>query len=104
MEESKEIWCALHEKAFAYLGGVTKTIRLDNWREGVIDPDIYDPELNPLYADLLKHYGVVAIPCRPYARDLKGAVSYCTTWRFWVIAGFSCRSRSASAMRKGHGA
>jgi transposase len=73
-KSSKEIWCALHEEAFAYFGGVTKTIRLDNLREGVIDPDIYDPELNPLYADLLKHYGVVAIPCRPYAPDLKGKV------------------------------
>jgi hypothetical protein len=77
-KSSKELWCELHEEAFAYFGGVTKTIRLDNLREGVIDPDIYDPELNPLYADLLKHYGVVAIPCRPYAPDLKGAVSYCT--------------------------
>jgi len=73
-KSSKEIWCALHEEAFAYFGGVTKTIRLDNLREGVIDPDIYDPELNPLYADLLKHYGVVAMPCRPYAPDLKGKV------------------------------
>ena len=73
-KSSKEIWCELHEEAFAYFGGVTKTMRLDNLREGVIDPDIYDPELNPLYADLLTHYGVVAIPCRPYAPDLKGKV------------------------------
>ena len=73
-KSSKETWCALHEEAFAYFGGVAATIRLDNLREGVIDPDIYDPELNALYADMLKHYGVVAIPCRPYAPDLKGKV------------------------------
>jgi hypothetical protein len=26
--------------------------------------DIYDPALNPLYRDVLAHYGVVAVPCR----------------------------------------
>jgi hypothetical protein len=26
---------------------------LDNLREGVLTPDLYDPALNPLYRDLL---------------------------------------------------
>lgn len=71
---SQETWCRLHEDAFAYFGGAPATIRLDNLREGVIAPELYDPELNPLYAALLAHYGVVALPCRPYAPDLKGKV------------------------------
>jgi transposase len=71
---SSHIWCELHEEAFAYFGGAARLIRLDNLREGVIDPDIYDPELNGLYAAMLAHYGVVAVPCRPYAPDLKGKV------------------------------
>ena len=71
---SKQTWCELHEEAFAYFGGAPETIRLDNLKEGVVDPDVYDPELNPLYAAMLKHYGVVALPCRPYAPDLKGKV------------------------------
>lgn len=71
---SQQIWCELHEEAFAYFGGAPRTIRLDNLREGVIDPDVYDPELNALYAAMLTHYGVVAVPCRPYAPDLKGKV------------------------------
>jgi transposase len=70
----QQTWCELHEEAFAYFGGAPKTIRLDNLKEGVIDPDIYEPELNPLYAAMLTHYGVVALPCRPYAPDLKGKV------------------------------
>lgn len=73
-KSSKQTWCELHEEAFAYFGGVPATIRLDNLKEGVADPDVYDPELNPLYAAMLKHYGVVALPCRPYAPDLKGKV------------------------------
>jgi len=71
---SQRVWCELHEEAFAYFGGSTVTIRLDNLREGVIDPDVYDPNLNALYAAMLTHYGVVALPCRPYAPDLKGKV------------------------------
>ena len=73
-KSSQEVWCRLHEDAFAYFGGTPLTIRLDNLREGVIAPDIYDPELNPLYAAMLAHYGVVALPCRPYTPDLKGKV------------------------------
>ena len=73
-KSSQQIWAELHEEGFAYFGGATATVRLDNLREGVGDPDIYDPVLNPLYAAVLKHYGVVALPCRPYAPDLKGKV------------------------------
>lgn len=71
---SSEIWCKLHEEAFAYFGGTARTIRFDNLKEGVLRPDVYDPELNPLYAKLLDHYGVIPLPCRPYAPDLKGKV------------------------------
>jgi len=68
------MWCKLHEDAFAYFGGTTLMMRLDNLREGVIEPNIYDPELNPLYAAMLAFYSVVALPCRPYAPDAKGKV------------------------------
>src|SRR5450631_4309388 len=71
---SQQIWCELHEEAFAYFGGVPEWIRLDNLKEGVIDPDIYDPELNRLYATVLKYYKVIPLPCRPYSPDLKGKV------------------------------
>lgn len=73
-KSSQETWCKLHEEAFAYFGGAPLMMRLDNLREGVIAPDIYDPELNPLYAAMLTHYGIVALPCRPYAPDAKGKV------------------------------
>ena len=47
---------------------------LDNLKEGVLTPDIYDPTLNPLYRDVLAHYGVVALPCRVRDPDRKGKV------------------------------
>ena len=71
---SARVWAELHEKAFRRLGGVTRTLVLDNLREGVLMPDIYDPTLNPLYRDVLQHYGVVALPCRVRDPDRKGKV------------------------------
>ena len=71
---SSRIWAELHEKAFRRLGGVTRVVVLDNLREGVLTPDLYDPTLNPLYRDLLAHYGAVALPCRVQDPDRKGKV------------------------------
>ena len=47
---------------------------LDNLREGVVTPDTYDPVLNPLYRDVLGHYGVVALPRCVRDPDRKGKV------------------------------
>ena len=71
---SSQTWAELHEKAFRRLGGATRVVVLDNLREGVLTPDIYDPTLNPLYRDVLAHYGAVALPCRVRHPDRKGKV------------------------------
>jgi len=71
---SSRIWAELHERAFRRLAGSTRVVVLDNLREGVLVPDIYDPTLNPLYRDVLAHYGVVALPCRIQYPDRKGKV------------------------------
>ncbi|MFZ0860067.1 MAG: IS21 family transposase [Candidatus Sulfotelmatobacter sp.] len=71
---SSRIWAELHEKAFPRLGGATRVVVLDNLREGVLVPDIYDPTLNPLYREVLAHYGAVALPCRIKDPDRKGKV------------------------------
>jgi transposase len=69
---SSQIWAELHERAFRRLGGSVRVVILDNLREGVLKPDVYDPALNPLYRDLLAHYGAVAMPCRVRDPDRKG--------------------------------
>jgi transposase len=73
-QSSSRTWAELHEKAFRRLGGVVRIIVLDNLREGVLVPDVYDPTLNPLYRDVLAHYGVVGMPCRVQHPDRKGKV------------------------------
>jgi transposase len=71
---STRIWAELHERAFRRLGGATRVVVLDNLREGVLTADFYDATLNPLYRDVLQHYGSVALPCRVHDPDRKGKV------------------------------
>ena len=71
---STRLWAELHERTFRRLGAAPRVIILDNLREGVLHPDIYDPTLNPLYRDVLAHYGVTALPCRVRDADRKGKV------------------------------
>jgi transposase len=73
-KSSSQVWSELHEKAFRRLGGAPRVVVLDNLKEGVLKPDVYDPALNPLYRDVLAHYGVTALPCRVRHPDRKGKV------------------------------
>jgi transposase len=73
-KSSSRIWSELHETAFRRLGGSSRTVVLDNLKEGVLKPDIYDPGLNPLYRDMLAHYDVVALPARVRDPNRKGKV------------------------------
>ncbi len=73
-KSSSRAWAELHERAFRRVGGAPRVVVLDNLREGVVKADIYDPTLNPLYADVLRHYGAVGLPCRVGDPDRKGKV------------------------------
>src|SRR5262249_55356788 len=73
-KSSCRVWAQLHEEAFRRLGGAPRTVILDNLKEGVLAPDIYEPQLNPLYADVLAHYSVTGLPCRIRHPDRKGKV------------------------------
>lgn len=71
---SQQVWARLHEEAFRYFGGCPSYVVLDNLKEGVIKPDLYEPELNRVYASMLDHYEVVADPARVRDPNRKGAV------------------------------
>jgi transposase len=73
-QSSAQTWAELHERAFRRLGGTPRTVVLDNLKEGVLTPDVYEPTLNPLYRDVLGHYSVVGLPCRVGDPDRKGKV------------------------------
>ena len=75
-KSSQHVWAQLHEQAFRYFGGCPQYVVLDNLKEGVLKPDLYEPELNPVYGATLAHYGVVADPARVRDPNRKGTVEH----------------------------
>jgi transposase len=70
----QESWARLHEEAFRTFGGSVAYVVLDNLKQGVLEPDLYAPLYNPLYAAMLAHYGAVADAARVVDPDRKGTV------------------------------
>jgi hypothetical protein len=67
-------WIECHIQAFEFFGCVPATVLLDNLKAGVISPDIYDPTINLVYADLEKHYKFIADPAKVRTPAHKGRV------------------------------
>lgn len=75
-KSGQQVWAELHEAAWRYFGGSCRYVVLDNLKEGVLKPDLYEPELNPVYAATLRHYEVVADPARVRDPNRKGTVEH----------------------------
>jgi transposase len=63
-DEGKQNWLMGHVRAFEYFGGVTEQIIPDNAKVGVKSPCYYEPELNPDYLELARHYRTAVLPTR----------------------------------------
>jgi len=57
-------WTGSHVRAFEFMGGVPEVVVPDNLKSGVTKPCRYDPDINPSYAELARHYGIAVIPAR----------------------------------------
>jgi transposase len=75
-KSSQQVWAELHEQAWRYFGGSCRYVVLDNLKEGVLKPDLYEPALNCVYAATLAHYGVIADPARVRDPNRKGTVEH----------------------------
>jgi len=73
-KSSQQIWARLHEEAFRYFSGSVSYVVLDNLKEGVITPDLYEPQINRVYGAMLAHYDVIADPARIRDPNRKGTV------------------------------
>jgi transposase len=62
------------ENAFAHFGGVPRTLVPDNLKAAVLQPDWYDPELNPKLRAFADHYGLALLPTRPATPRHKGKI------------------------------
>ena len=57
-------WNASHLAAFEFFGGVPARLVCDNLKTGVVRADLYDPLINPAYAELAAFYGTLIDPAR----------------------------------------
>ena len=64
ISQSKENWLLSHQKFFEELKGSPKVVVPDNLKAAVTRSHLYDPDLNPDYTELARHYGVAIVPAR----------------------------------------
>lgn len=65
-EDTKSLnWLACHRRMFAFYGGVAHVTVPDCLKQGVLKCHLYDPDLNPGYAELAAHYATAVVPARP---------------------------------------
>ena len=55
-------WIASHCRAYEYIGGVPEVTVPDNLKSGVKNPCFYEPDINPTYLDMARHYGTASYP------------------------------------------
>ena len=91
-DEQTISWLTAHMNTFEFLGGVPKILVPDNTRTGVTRACRYDPDLNPTYNELAKHYGVGVVPARPYKpRDKAKVESGVLVVERWIMAALRNR-------------
>jgi len=73
-DQTTPTWLALHERAFAYFGGVPRRVVPDNLKPAVKQALVIDPVLAEPYRRLAVHYGFLISPTLPGQPRHKGKV------------------------------
>jgi transposase len=80
-------WTASHVRAFEFFGGTPAILVPDNLKSGVNKACAYDPQLNPTYRDLAKHYSTAVIPARPrHPKDKAKVEAGVLLVERWILA------------------
>jgi transposase len=75
LAQSMEHFLSCHLNAFAYFGGVTAEVMVDNCKTAVLAHPVGGPAtLHPRFLDLAQHQGFTIRPCAPYQPQQKGRV------------------------------
>jgi len=72
--QTKEDWLKGNDNALQYFEGVPLAIVPDCLKTGVTNGNKYEPDINPEYADLARHYNTVILPARPHSPKDKAMV------------------------------
>jgi len=73
LDQKLSTFIGVQERMFAFFGGVTPYMVVDNLKSGVHKADLYDPDVNPTYCDFANHMGFAVLPARPYKPRDKGS-------------------------------
>ena len=73
LDQKLATFIGVQERMFAYFGGVTPYVVVDNLKSGVHRAHLYDPDVNPTYCDFATHMGFAVLPARPYKARDKGS-------------------------------
>ncbi len=80
-------WIGAHRRALEYFACVPRVLVPDNLKSGVSKACKYEPELNPTYADMAKHYGCAVVPARPRKpRDKAKVEAGVLVAQRWILA------------------
>jgi len=67
-------WIGSHVRMYTYFRGVSELTVPDNLRAGVRKACYYEPDINPTYLDLARHYNTTVLPTRVAAPRDKAKV------------------------------
>ena len=80
-------WQGAHVNALEFYGGAPRVAVPDNLKAGVTKACGYDPELNPSYLELARHYALAVLPTRPsHPRDKAAVEAAVQVAERWVLA------------------
>lgn len=86
-------WCASHQRALAFFGGVPEVVVPDNLKSAVTRAQRYEPDLNPTYQELATHYGFAVLPARVRRpRDKAKAEVGVQVVERWILAALRNRT------------
>lgn len=88
-KESRELrhWISCHIEMYEYFGGVPAATIPDNEKTGVTNPCLYDPDLNPTYAEMARHYNTTVMPARSgKPRDKSKVENGVLNAQRWILA------------------
>lgn len=85
--QKKRDFIDAHADMFAYFGGVSELLVPDNLKSAVTKADNYDPDVNPDYAAMARHYGTAIMPTRGYKPKDKAHVELSVKLvQRWILA------------------
>jgi transposase len=91
-KQDLESWIGAHVRCFEFLGGVPRVVVPDNTRSAVTHSCYYEPQLNPTYQDLARHYQVAILPTRPFRpRDKAKVENAVLVVERWILAALRNR-------------